>query len=517
LPFDARAETRLKYLQGWRRVGAAFLAGALAALALPPLGLWPALFLAVPAVLMLLENIGRGNWRAAFLTGWSFGFGYFLLAFHWIAFAFFVNAQDYLWMMPFAVGGLAASMAVYWGLAFLLVNLAGFNRLGRAALLGVVLTLAELLRGFLLTGFPWAQPGLVSDGMGAVAQTACLWGMPGLTFLILLWAGAWPFLFERSQRLIAILIMAALPLSWAWGILRLQTEVADVAGVNIRIVQPNIPQEDKWRADNARAIFDQLLEMSARPSQNGRPVSHIVWPESAVAFLIDESPPARGEVASMLGNSKVLVTGTLRREVNAGRDDKIFNSVLAFDGAGEVVASYDKWRLVPGGEFLPFEWLLQPLGFRKVVTVPGSFEAGPGPATYDIPNAPPVSFSICYEAIFPDRLVDAGVRPRWLVNVTNDGWFGNSTGPYQHLAQARLRAIEQGLPMVRSANTGISAVIDPLGRYVVRLPLGQDGVIDWPLPLDLDTTPFSKHGAMIILGMLLAGGILAFVTGRNPR
>ncbi len=516
MPFDARAETRLKYLLGWRRVGAAFLAGVLAALALPPLDLWPALFLAVPAVLMLLENIGRKNWRSAFLTGWGFGFGYFLFAFHWIAFAFFVNAHDYLWMMPFAVGGLAASMAIYWGLAFLLVNLAGFRRLGQAVLLGVVLTLAELLRGFLFTGFPWAQPGLVSDGMGAVAQTVSLWGMPGVTLLILLWAGTWPLLFERRQRLIALLIIATLPLSWAWGIFRSQTVVADVAGVNIRIVQPNIPQEDKWRGDNARAIFDQLLEMSARPSGNGKPITHIIWPESALAFLIDESAAARGEVATMLGGARVLVTGTLRREVNAGSEDKVYNSVLTFDGSGNFVAGYDKWRLVPGGEFLPFEWLLQPLGFRKVVTVPGSFAAGQGPATYDIPHAPPVSFSICYEAIFPDQFVDSGVRPQWLVNVTNDGWFGHSTGPYQHLAQARLRAIEQGLPMVRAANTGVSAVIDPLGRYLARLPLGQEGLIDWPLPLDLGSTPFSRYGAMIIFGLLLAGGILAFVTGRNP-
>jgi apolipoprotein N-acyltransferase len=184
-------------------------------------------------------------------------------------------------------------------------------------------------------------------------------------------------------------------------------------------------------------------------------------------------------------------------------DDKVFNSVLAFDGAGNVTARYDKWRLVPGGEFLPFEWLLNPLGFRKVVTVPGSFQAGSGPATHDLAGAPAVGFSICYEAIFPDSFVDAKRRPSWLVNVTNDGWFGNSTGPYQHVAQARLRAIEQGLPMVRAANTGISAVIDSYGRYVSRLPVREEGILDVSLPPDLPPTFFANFGKYVVFSMLL--------------
>lgn len=508
----------MKYLMGWQRIGAAFLAGLAAALALPPFDLWPALFLAFPVVLMVLENIERRAWRTAFLTGWGFGFGYFLLAFHWIGFAFFVNANEYLWMMPFAVGGLAASMAIYWGLAFVAVNQTGFRRLGLVLLLSVTLTVAEILRGVLFTGFPWAQPGLASDGMGAVAQTASLWGMQGLTFLFLLWAGVWPLLLERSHRLVSVLIMATLPLSWAWGSYRLHSvAVANVADVNIRIVQPNIPQEDKWRGDNMDAIFQKLLDMSGQPTQDGKPITHIVWPESAVPFLIDESIPSLARVADMLTGGKTLMTGTLRREVAEGSEEKIFNSVLTFDDAGNVVASYDKWLLVPGGEFLPFEWLLQPLGFRKVVTLPGSFEAGQGPGTFVIPKAPLVSFSICYEVIFPDSVVDPENRPQWLVNVTNDGWFGNSTGPYQHFAQARLRTIEQGLPMVRSANTGISAMIDPLGRVLAQLPVGRLGVLDRALPQGLESTIFSRFGGAAIFVLLIVGAILAIVSARNPR
>jgi len=343
--------------------------------------------------------------------------------------------------------------------------------------------------------------------------------MSGLTLLIVLWSGTWPFIFDRHSlrlhRLIALMTIATLPLCWGWGSYRLQHGLtANVEGVNIRIVQPNISQSDKWRDENVRAIFDQLLEMSGRLSQNDKPITHVIWPESAVPFLIDESDSARAEVAQLLGGTKTLVTGTLRREVSITGDsesDKVYNSVLTFDGIGNVVAQYDKWRLVPGGEFLPFEWLLEPLGFRKVVVVPGSFAAGRGPVSLAIPGAPPVGFSVCYEAIFPDHFVDPQKRPGWLINVTNDGWFGNSTGPYQHLAQARLRTIEQGLPMVRSANTGISAVIDPYGRILTSLSLGQMGTIEAGLPQSLPPPFFATYGQLLFffaLLLLCASGIV---------
>ena len=498
---------RIDYVR-WRW-GIALIAGMIAALSMPPIDFWPVLFVAIPVVLFMLDGIERQRWLQSFLLGWCFGFGYFIVAFHWIGFAFLVDKKDYLWMMPFAVGGLAAAMAMYWGLAFLGVTLSGRKRLPAALVFAVSLALFEWLRGILFTGFPWAAPGLASDGMGAVIQTASLWGMPGLTLLIVLWAGTWPHIFDRgAHRLVAVAVMATLPLCWVWGSYRLQHGfVANVDGVNLRIVQPNISQNDKWREDNVRAIFDQLLEMSARASQNGKPVTHIIWPESAVPFLIDESDDARAEVAQLLGGTITLMTGTLRRDISITGDsesDKVYNSILTFDGFGNVVAQYDKWRLVPGGEFLPFEWLLGPLGFRKVVTVPGSFAAGSGPVTHAIPGAPRAGFSICYEAIFPDHFVDQQKRPGWLVNVTNDGWFGNSTGPYQHLAQARLRAIEQGLPLVRSANTGISAVIDPYGRTLSNLPLGEEGLMDASLPQSLPPTFFADHGGLVFfLGLVL--------------
>ena len=519
MPVTTRLIELLQKAKGWRRVGLALIAGMIAALAMPPLDFWPLLFVTIPVVLFMLDGIEKQRGVQSFLLGWGFGFGYFIVAFHWIGFAFLVDKEDYLWMMPFAVGGLAAAMAVYWGLAFACVTLSGLKRFPAALVFTAALAAAEGLRGILFTGFPWAAPGLASDGMGTVAQTAALWGMPGLTVLIVLWAATWPFVFDkhskRLHRATALLIIATLPLCWAWGSYRLQHgAVANVEGVTLRIVQPNISQDDKWRGENMRAIFDQLLEMSGRVSQNEKPVTHIIWPESAVPFLIDESDHASAEVAKLLGGTKTLMTGTLRREISIVGDeesDKVFNSILTFDGFGNVVAQYDKWRLVPGGEFLPFEWLLEPLGFRKVVTVPGSFAAGPGPVSLAIPGAPAVGFSICYEAIFPDHFVDPQKRPGWLINVTNDGWFGNSTGPYQHLAQARLRSIEQGLPMVRAANTGISTVIDPYGRTVSRLSLGQTGVLDASLPQSLPPPFFASHGQLLFFFALLLLCALGFI------
>lgn len=503
----------LREAKGWRRAGLALTAGIIAALAMPPLDFWPLLFVAFPVVLLMLEGIEKKLRLQSFFLGWCFGFGYFIVTLHWIGVAFFVDADDYLWMMPFAVGGLAAAMAVYWGLASLCVVLSGRRRLPAALVLAAALAVFEWLRGTLFTGFPWAAPGLASDGMGAVAQTASLWGMPALTLLIVLWAAAWPFVFNgpRLHRVTAVLIIATLPLCWAWGSYRLQHgAVANVDGVRLRIVQPNISQDSKWRDENARTIFDQLLEMSGRAAPDGEPPTHIIWPETAVSFLIDESAVAKVELAQLLGGNTTLVTGALRRDINTagdGEDNKVYNSILTFDGSGTVVARYDKWRLVPGGEFLPFEWLLEPLGFRKVVTVPGSFAAGPGPVSLAVPGAPAAGFGICYEAIFPDRFLDSTKRPGWLINVTNDGWFGNSTGPYQHLAQARMRSIEQGLPMVRAANTGISAVIDPYGRIVSNLPLGESAILDIGLPEALPPPFFANYGELIhgLMILLLLG------------
>lgn len=493
--------------------------GAVAALGLPPFGLWPVAFLGFSLFLALLDGAKPVAWRSGFDLGWLFGLGYFVVAFHWIGFAFLVEASTYLWMMPFMLGLLAGGMALYWGLAAWAAKRAGGSGLQLVLFFGGAIGVAEWLRGHLFTGFPWAAPGQMVDGMGGTAQLASMIGMPALTVLVVVWSG-WPYAILHRRRLGAILLAVTLPLGWVWGDLRLSgAEDELVPGVSFRIVQPNIPQQEKWREDNARVIFDTLLRLSTEPT-DARPdglggVTHLVWPESAVPFLIDESPAARAELQPILGGRTSLITGALRLNRKGEADPEVFNSIIVFDGEALPVGRYDKWRLVPGGEFLPLEWLLEPLGFRKVVTTPGSFTAGPGPRTLALPGGLSAALLVCYEMIFPDHLVDPTNRPQLIVNVTNDGWFGRSIGPYQHLVQARIRAIEQGLPVIRAANTGISAVIDPFGRYLHRLPLMEQGVIDSPLPAAVSPTPYARFGDWMLLVLLTAVFGISFLANKT--
>lgn len=488
-------------------------AGALSALGLPPIGAWPAAFIGFPLFLALLETGKARTWRSGFGAGWLFGLGYFAVAFHWIGFAFLIEAETYLWMMPFMLGALAGGMAIYWGLAAIVAKRFGKRGLNLVLAFAAALGAAEWLRGQLFTGFPWAVPGLMVDGMGSLAQAASLIGMTGLTVLIVLWASLpHALLFGRRSfgNLVPILLIALLlPLLWGWGAMRLSSATDDVVpGVALRIVQPNVPQEQKWREDNARGIFDRLKQLSAMPTEEQPEgiggITHLIWPESAVPFLIDESPVARAELQPLLGGRTALITGSIRVERSGGDDPPVFNSIIVFDGSAEPVARYDKWRLVPGGEFLPLGWLLEPLGFRKVVRTPGNFTSGEGPVSITLPGGLKAGMLVCYEVIFPNLLVEYNDRPQLIVNVTNDGWFGRSTGPWQHLAQARLRAIEQGLPLIRAANTGISAVIDSHGRMRMNLPLMAEGVIDSPLPVSIATPVYSAIGDFLLLFLLVA-------------
>lgn len=509
---------RIAGLPAAARGALSFAAGALSALALPPFDLWPLAFVGFGIFLLLLDTAKLASWRSGFGIGWLFGLGYFAVAFHWIGFAFLVDASTYLWMMPFMLGALAGGMAIYWGLAAVLAKRFGGSGLSLALAFAALLALAEWLRGHLFTGFPWAAPGLIADGMGGLAQSASLIGMTGLTLLIVLWA-ALPYVFIRDSRgtlLAALGLLLVLPALWVWGDMRLAEATTNtVPGVALRIVQPNVPQQEKWREDNARGIFDDLLRLSSMPTRT-RPdgiggVTHVIWPESAVPFLIDESPVAQSELRPLLGGRTVLVTGAIRLDRRDGQDPDVHNSIIVFDGKGEPVAHYDKWRLVPGGEFLPLEWLLEPLGFRKVVKTPGSFVAGPGPVTLTLPGGLTAALNVCYEAIFPDRLIEPGARPQAIFNVTNDGWFGRSTGPWQHLAQARLRTIEQGLPVIRAANTGISAVIDAHGRILSTLPLLEQGVIDSPLPVAISETVYAGWGDLMLVLLASAALVGAFL------
>lgn len=484
-------------------------AGAASGSALPPLGFWWVLFVTVPLLLWYLEAKAHSGWRGPFWAGFSFGFGYFCAAFHWIGFAFFVNASD-IWMMPFAVAGLALFMAFYWAIALAVASRVPQAFAPRWLSALAALAIAEWLRGRLFTGFPWGLPGLATEGMGGVAQVASLVGVNGLTLLVLVWS-ALPFVIWCNRhaglrvQVLPVLVLAALPLSHVWGLWRLASLPTSYReGAVVRLVQPNISQSDKWRSDNAVAIFDTLTKLSVEGA-NAATVTHVIWPESSVPFLLDEDKVARERIAGILTPGKTLLAGAIRREVQAGCvtcPDLYFTSILMMDDTGGVTGAYDKWRLVPGGEYLPLEDFLSRFGFRKVVSLPESFTAGAGPRNLDVPGMGLSGMLICYEVIFSHALVNE-TRPQLLVNVTNDGWFGRSVGPYQHLAQARMRSIEQGLPLLRSANTGISAVIDSTGRIVAQTALEQSTYLDSRVPVAGAPTPYARWGDSLMAGLML--------------
>ncbi|MDP9137431.1 MAG: apolipoprotein N-acyltransferase [Pseudomonadota bacterium] len=517
-------------LWGWRRLVAAFGFGLLAAAAMQPLLLWPVLFVSMPVLVWLLDGVAAEAasrtriFLAGFATGWVFGFGYFLASLYWIGAAFLVEAHLFAWMMPAAIAGMAAAMAVYWGLACALACLLWRRGLARIFLLAALLAGAEWLRGHLLSGFPWNSLGYAAEAFDGLSQNAAHIGMWGLTFFVSLWALAPARLAEPIQvpaKFLLLAIAGSALFLWAMGAWRLSHASAGyVAGIALRVVQPNISQSEKWRAENASTILQTMLAMSdhnVEPSKAGE-LTHVVWPESSVPFLVDERPDVLSAIGSVLPDGSTLLMGSLRRAAKAATGTPVvYNSLVIIRGTGELAATYDKVHLVPFGEYLPFAQWLEPLGVRRLVTIPASFAAGAGRTAIDLGLAGVMAPLICYEAIFPGRVRAPGRRQDWLLNITNDGWFGSTGGPLQHFAQARFRAIEEGLPLVRAANTGISAVIDAYGRPLVLLPVGARGVIDSRLPAPLPATVYARVGDLPFFLLLAAAAIAGVCRNGSHR
>lgn len=515
---------------GWRRAGIAFLAGAVSTLALAPFNAWPVLFVTFPVAVWLLEgsSAGRlGGVMTAAITGWWFGFGYFVAGLYWIGFAFLVDAKTFAWLLPFAVIGLPIYLALYTALGFALARLMWTRGPLRIVALALALTATEWLRGHLLTGFPWNAFGYALTGPLVLAQASALAGLWGLTFFaIILFASPAVLVDERADTrrpylapLLALMVLAALA---AYGAVRLaQTPTQFVAGVKLRIMQPNLTQDEKFNYGAKQAVMNRYLALSDRATGPGamgvRDVTHLIWPESAFPFFLAREADALAQIADLLPPGTVLIVGAARPASMAPTPGivRAYNSVYAIDHDGSILSVYDKLHLVPFGEYLPFQDLLESLGLMQLTKVRGGYVPGTVHKPIAVPRAPPFLPLICYEIVFPGEAVPRGERPGWLVNLTNDGWFGNSTGPHQHFQQSRVRAIEEGLPLVRAANTGISAVVDPLGRIVAALPLGAEGVLDAPLPRAVDPTPYVRFGdAPAALTMLVA---FALVLRRRLR
>ncbi|MDR3518662.1 MAG: apolipoprotein N-acyltransferase [Azospirillaceae bacterium] len=508
---------RLAGLTGWRRHAAALGLGAVSSLALPPAYAVPVLAIAFPGLLWLLAGATRP--RTAFALGWWFGFGQFVLGLYWISFALLVDIDKFWWMMPFAVAGLPAVLACYTGAATATLSWAQrrWNLGGPASVLGLAVawTVWEFARGHLFTGFPWNLVGYSWVAVLPMLQFASVAGIYGLSLITVALAGV-PALFGlpgTSRRLAirssitAVVVMAGL---FAFGTLRLHgDDGATVPGVMLRLVQGDVRQVMNWSPLDRERTFQHHLSLSA---ERGRETT-VIWPETAAPFFLQYDMPHRLAMAAVTPPGGLILTGTVRAEQRPDEaEPRIFNSLMAVDGSGAILASYDKAHLVPFGEYVPLRGLLP---IAALAADRGDFSAGPGPRTLHLPGLPPVSPLICYEAIFPGEVTARDDRPQWLLNITNDAWYLNSAGPHQHFAIAQVRAVEEGLPLVRAANTGISGVVDSYGRITARLGLGQSGVIDANLPQALpNPTLFSRFGHMTV-GVMLFIFTLAAARARH--
>ncbi|NBN65748.1 apolipoprotein N-acyltransferase [Microvirga tunisiensis] len=502
--------------QGPKRWALAFAAGAFAVLALPPYGHLAALFVSLPVLVWLLDGAagasgrlsGGRRLRAGFAIGWWFGFGYFLAGLWWIGLAFLVEADRFAWMIPFAVTLLPAGLALFHGLALALATRFWPERWTRIAVLAGMLSLSDWLRGHVLTGFPWNAFGYATAEILPLAQLGSLFGVYGTGALLLVLAAAPGLLVDGRRSGVAGLALAlcGVGTAFVWGQVRLNgTEGLVDPTISVRVIQPSIAQSEKWKPENRLPIFRSYLGLSssARGDADLPATRRVyVWPESAFPFLLTQEPEAIAEIDGLLEKDEILITGAIRAERNPDGVN-YYNSIYVISDGGTIVDAYDKVRLVPFGEYLPLADVLETLGLRALVNAPNPFRAGYAHTVLGSGGLPAFLPLICYEVIFPQVPGEVGSRPKWLVNLTNDAWFGDTAGPYQHFAQARFRAIEQGLPLVRSANTGISAVVDAYGRPVEILAPFVTGAIETALPAALEPTVYARYGDLSYLAILL--------------
>lgn len=514
-----RLASRMAALSGWRRLLLAFLLGALMSLGFAPFHLFPVFWVGFGGLLLLLRGVHRG--RGAFALGWWFGWGHFIAGLYWIASAFLVEPDKFAWMVPFPVLGLPALLALFPAVAVWLAWRLSKPGAFRLFLLAASWTLAEVARGEVLTGFPWNLAGYGFGFADAAMQPAAWIGTVGLSFLAVLVGGAPALILARRghwRAPVAILLGTVVLIgAGAWRLSDANPDLATADAPTIRIVQANIAQRDKWRPDLIEANFARNLAMSL-PSAGERLPDLVIWPETAATFRIDADLMARQRIARVAEQiNGLVITGAPRAETGDGTV-RFFNSAVAINAQAQIIDSADKRHLVPFGEYLPLRSLLARFGLDKLAQGRGDFSPGAGDSSglLHLPGLPPARVLICYEVIFAEEVGSGDSRPGWLLSLTNDAWFGTLTGPDQHFAMARFRAVEQGLPLVRAAGTGISAIVDAYGQVQSRLDLGVEGIVTGTLPGHTEETLYAFVGRWpIILGMcmLLVVSLVTIVMG----
>jgi apolipoprotein N-acyltransferase len=504
---------KLSGLNAWRACAVAIICGAALALALPPVYFFPAIFFSFPILIWQLS--AAPSLRRAFVIGWGFGFGFFVAGLYWIGNAVLVDAERFGWLWPFAVSGLPAFLALFIAAAAVVTHILVPPVKGTVITRVIVFTamwaVAEWLRGNILTGFPWNLVGYAWSLSDLSAQSYALGGVTLMSVITVL-AGAFPAVLIGGRKLaLAWILPIILVLPFlAYGAWRLQP--ADTVGVHenirLRIVQPNIPQHLKWRQDQKRLNFEKLIAIS---DTDKTAYNYLIWPESAAPYFLENEVKRRRDIAAILPTGSHLITGAIRYRAAAGRISKLWNSVLVINHQGQVTGSYDKQHLVPFGEYLPKRDILSRIGIDKLAAGAIDYVAGRASGLMEVDGLPPFRALICYEVVFPNE-VARNPRPTWLLNVTNDAWYGDSSGPRQHFEIARARAIENGVPMVRVANTGISGIVDSYGRVVSKLAMNTSGVIDGNLPKSLSQpTIYARYQEWpfaVMVGFLFALGLL---------
>ncbi|MCH9765100.1 MAG: apolipoprotein N-acyltransferase [Alphaproteobacteria bacterium] len=528
--------SRVRTSADWKRLAVAVLAGAASVLALAPFFAWPILFVTVPCLIWLIDGCNHGEslrdsvWSAA-LAGWLFGFGYFSAGLFWVGEAFLVQADLFLLALPFAVTLLPAGLALFFAAAAAVARVFWMPGFARVLVLAVTLTMAEWLRGHVFTGFPWNTLGYGFTASLPMMQVVSWIGVYGLTiFVVTLSAAPAVAAVDATEQdrggwaavKGAVLTVVILASFWSYGTWRLTTATPTfVEGVRMRVVQASIPQREKWVPENQERIFASHLTLSqqnaAGVADDLAGITHVIWPEVAMPFLPLEIPAVQQRIGAMLPPGTHLLSGALRRDppnvkpggaspTKQSTPRRAYNSLLVFDSDGQVPLIYDKIHLVPFGEYLPFQTILEAIGLRQLSRMRGGFASGAEPRPLlNIGQMSGIAGLICYEAIFPGQ-VSAGTRPedrpQLYINVTNDGWFGNTTGPRQHFHQAQVRAVEMGVPLLRSANNGISAMIGPAGRVFQRLDLNHKGSFDASVPKPLRQTIYGRFGDWTLIGLL---------------
>ena len=524
-------------LWGWKRSLCALVSGAISALSMPPFDLFWVLFITFPILVWLIDGTAAdparsiyGRLKPSFITGWWFAFGYFVAGFWWIGAALLVDINTFGWLLPLAVVGIPAFLALFWAVAIALARIFWSEGWRRIVMLSLAVALAEYARGTILTGFPWNNIGYAAMTNPMMMQSVSVLGLYGITPLAIL-VFASPAIFAprsgQHPRRVRALLVVCLGLVLAhvgFGYWRLQSNpVKFVPEIKLRIIQPAIAQKDKWLPENEAEIFKSYLSLS---SDKNDEITHYIWPESAFPFVLTERRDALAAIANMLPQDTYLITGAMRIEAatSAQGPPKVFNSVYVINHEGEIVGAADKLHLVPFGEYLPFQEYIESLGLQQLTGIEGGFNAGSSRKILTTKTTGGFLPLICYEIIFPGQILPRyrkdgqsqlktatsppPPKAEWIVNITNDAWFGTTSGPYQHQRQAVIRGVEEGLPVIRAANSGISSVSDPFGRIHGILSLGERGSLDAGLPVPAAATLYQQYrnsGFFLIFALLFIG------------